>query len=133
MEEKQKQENDEKVYGYQENDILEPLGDDKFLYECLESNKNLIKYDCFDEEVSGKEWVNKYRNDNRSHGKSPMYFNNQYQWVNIQVIDFNESTGKFKIKTLSEGIIKEVNRLSILFRDEDIDKFRSRLKICKMR
>jgi hypothetical protein len=54
------------VYGYQENDILEPLGDDKFLYECLESNKNLIKYDCFDEEVSGKEWVNKYRNDNRS-------------------------------------------------------------------
>ena len=28
---------------------------------------------------------------------------------------------------------KEVNRLSILFRDEDMDKFRSRLKVCKMR
>jgi hypothetical protein len=34
---------------------------------------------------------------------------------------------------MSGGIVKEVNRLSILFRDEDIDKFRSRLKICKMR
>ena len=31
------------------------------------------------------------------------------------------------------GMQKEVNRLSILFKDEDMDKFRSRLKICKMR
>jgi len=30
-------------------------------------------------------------------------------------------------------MLKEVNRLSILFKDEDMDMFRSRLTVCKMR
>lgn len=31
------------------------------------------------------------------------------------------------------GVEKEVNRLSLMFKDENMDKFRSRLTLCKMR
>jgi hypothetical protein len=68
-------EQEAKVYGYTEHDVLPPIGDDSFLRESLQSNKNLIKYDCFDEELKGHAWVEKYKDQKGPHGKSPLYIN----------------------------------------------------------
>lgn len=121
------------MYEYTEEDVLPPIGDDSFLHESLESNKNLIKYDCFNEKLKGHDWVEKYKENKGPHGKSPVYVSGQYRWVDIQVVGYDEENDRYLIKTLAGGMLKEVNRLSILFKDEDMDMFRSRLKVCKMR
>ncbi len=120
------------MYSYEEDDVLPPIGDSTFLFESLESNKNLTNYDCFSEKTTGAEWVERYRGDSNAHGKSPVYVDGKYQWVDIQVLGYDPTSDRFEIRTMA-GMTKQVNRLSILFRDEDMDKFRSRLKICKMR
>jgi hypothetical protein len=52
---------DDKVYSYEEDDVLAPIGDKAFLSESLESNKNLTNYDCFNEKTTGSEWIGKYK------------------------------------------------------------------------
>lgn len=124
---------DDKVYSYEENDVLPPIGDSSFLRESLESNKNLTNYDCFGEKTTGEEWVQRYKDDPKAHAKSPLYVEGRYQWVDVQVLAYDRPSDRYQIRTCAGGLSKWVNRLSVLFRDEDMDKFRSRLKICKMR
>jgi hypothetical protein len=40
---------------------------------------------------------------------------------------------KYIVKVISSGVIKEVIRLSLLFREENEEKFKERVEIAKLR
>ena len=46
-------------------------------------------------------------------------------------MSYDEKTGQFYIKVLSNGLLKFVNRLSLQFKDEDPDQFQERLRLTK--
>ena len=51
----------------------------------------------------------------------------------MEVISYEEKTGKFYVRILQNGLLKFVNRLSIQFKDEDHEKFQQRLNLTKER
>ncbi len=67
------------------------------------------------------------------HGKAPIYNKGEYVWTDIELINYDEKSGKYYVKVLENGLLKFVNRLSIQFRDEDHQKFEERLNLTKER
>ena len=95
------------------------------------ASKNLKDYDCWDNDHAPEQWVKKYLGTPPPHGKAPIYFKGQYVWTDIEVINFDQKSGKFYIKVLENGLLKFVSRLSIQFKDEDHQKFEERLNLTK--
>jgi hypothetical protein len=84
----------------------------------------LKDYDCWENDLKPQEWMQKYMNTpGESHGKAPIYQGGEYVWADIELINYDEKSGKFYIRVLSNGLLKFVSRLSIQFKDEDPEKF----------
>lgn len=47
------------------------------------ASKNLKDYDCWENDLSPEDWVEKYANTPPPHGKAPIYSGGQYIWVDI--------------------------------------------------
>ncbi len=92
-------------------------------------------YDCYDDDLAPQKWIEKCRNENGAvaHARCPLFVDGQYKWTDVHVEGYDEKRGRFRVKTVSNGQIKEVIRLSLLFRDEDEEKFKERVEIAKMR
>jgi hypothetical protein len=87
------------------------------------ASKNLKDYDCWDSDLTPQEWIKKYINTPPPHGKAPIYSKGEYIWTDIELINYDEKSGKFYVKVLENGLLKFVSRLSIQFKDEDPAKF----------
>jgi hypothetical protein len=59
--------------------------------------------------------------------------NGQYLWTEVEVLDYDVKKEKYIVKVISSGVIKEVIRLSLLFREENEEKFKERVEIAKLR
>lgn len=97
------------------------------------ASKNLKDYDCWDNDLAPEQWVAKYANTPPPHGKAPIYQGGEYVWVDVELLSYDEKSGKFYIRVLQNGLLKLVNRLSIQFKDEDQGKFEERLNLTKNR
>lgn len=73
--------------------------------------------------MTPQDWLKKYQNVPPPHGKAPIYQGGEYVWVDIELLNYDDKTGKFYIKVLQNGLLKFVNRLSLQFKDEDHEKF----------
>jgi hypothetical protein len=62
-----------------------------------------------------------------------VYQGGQYVWVDIELLNYDDKTGKFYVKVLQNGLLKFVSRLSLQFKDEDPAKFGERLNLTKER
>lgn len=87
------------------------------------ASKNLKDYDCWDNDLPAEEWANRYVGTPPPHGKAPIYSKGEYIWTDIELLNYDEKSGKFYVKVLENGLLKFVSRLSIQFRDEDASKF----------
>ena len=68
------------------------------------------------------------------HGFVPVFDQNKnYIWTPVQVLEFIEEIQKFKVKLMSNGGEKYVNRLSLRFKIEDPVRFQERVEITKKR
>jgi hypothetical protein len=62
-----------------------------------------------------------------------LFVNGQYLWTEVEVMDYDVKKEKYIVKVISSGVIKEVIRLSLLFREENEEKFKERVEIAKLR
>lgn len=97
------------------------------------ASKNLKDYDCWDNDKEPEEWVRLYQNTPPPHGKAPIFSKGEYIWTDIELINYDQKSGKFYVKVLENGLLKFVSRLSIQFKDEDAQKFEERLNLTKER
>jgi len=98
----------------------------------LQSTKSLAKYDCWDEDLSPEEWVEKCNeNPEVTHAKCPFYEVDKYIWLPVKVLEYDKGKKKFLVKMIDKGIQKHVDRLSLLFDLEDKMKFKDRVLLCK--
>lgn len=95
------------------------------------ASKNLKDYDCWEEDLPPQHWGKKYIGTPPPHGKVPIYSGGEYIWSDVELLNYEEKTGKFYVRVLENGLLKFVNRLSIQFRDEDPSKFEERLNLTK--
>ena len=66
-----------------------------------------------------------------AHGLSPVYSNYEYTWKPVSVLGYDEKSRKFKVKIVGCGTLKNINRMSLQFYDEDETAFQRRLETCK--
>jgi hypothetical protein len=97
------------------------------------ASKNLKDYDCWENDFTPEEWARKYIGTPPPHGKAPIYSKGEYVWADIELLNYDEKSGKYYVKVLENGLLKFVNRLSLQFRDEDPQKFEERLSLTKDR
>jgi len=97
------------------------------------ASKNLKDYDCWENDNSPDEWASKYVGTPPPHGKAPIYHKGEYIWTDVELINYDQKTGKYYIKVLENGLLKFVSRLSLQFKDEDPQKFEERLNLTKDR
>jgi hypothetical protein len=57
--------------------------------------------------------------------------NHIYIWQDVEVLDFNPSSNRFKVRVCSSGLEKEIVKLSILFNCENKERFFQRLFMAK--
>jgi len=62
-----------------------------------------------------------------------VYQGYQYCWKPVEVTGYDYNQRKFIVKVVSTGQEKTVTRLSLLFFDEDPEKFKERVNQCKLR
>jgi hypothetical protein len=67
----------------------------------------------------------------QAHALSPVYQGYEYCWKPVEVLSFDYKERKYKVKVVATGQEKLVTRLSLLFFDEDPDKFKERVNQCK--
>lgn len=100
----------------------------------LQGVKVLTRYDTWDEDRSVEEWVAYCRQrPGQAHALSPVYQGYEYCWKPVEVLSYEYKDRKFKVKVISTGQEKLVTRLSLLFFNEDPDKFKERVNQCKKR
>ena len=97
------------------------------------ASKNLKDYDCWENDCTPSEWAEKYVGTPPPHGKAPIYQKGEYIWTDVELINYDQKTGKYYIKVLENGLLKFVSRLSLQFKDEDPQKFEERLNLTKDR
>lgn len=52
----------------------------------LQGTKSLGKYDCWDDDLTPEEWVNKCNeNPEVTHARCPFYENEKYVWLSVKV------------------------------------------------
>jgi dynein heavy chain len=64
---------------------------------------------------------------------SPVFEANEYVWRPVSVVGYDHKEKKYKVVVFNTGQEKIVTRLSLLFFDEDPEKFRQRVNMCKER
>lgn len=96
--------------------------------------KVLTRYDTWEEDKSVEEWVALCREKpGQAHALSPVYQGYEYCWKPVEVLSYEYKERKFKVKVIATGQEKFVTRLSLLFFNEDPDKFKERVNQCKQR
>jgi dynein heavy chain len=107
------------------------------LYKIYRSELEKLPLELFDSgegDRSGPEWLYYGRRQYGSHGlpaKSLFYFNREWIWKECRVIDYSEDVNLYSIQFDQPSLLKQVGRLSILFDDEDKNKFNARLEECR--
>jgi hypothetical protein len=92
----------------------------------------LAKYDCWDEDLSGEEWIERCNeNPEVTHARAPFYEVDRYIWLPVKVLEYDAGKQKYLVKMVDKGIQKYVDRLSLLFDTEDRIKFKERVLLCK--
>jgi dynein heavy chain len=80
----------------------------------------LKNYDCWDDDKTPKEWLKECLGKMPPHAKCPIYDRTkQYTWANVEILDYDPLTAKFKVRVMSSQVEKWVGRLSVLFLTED--------------
>lgn len=96
--------------------------------------KVLTRYDTWDEDRTVEDWVEYCQaRPGQAHALSPVYQGYEYCWKPVEVLSFDYKERKYKVKVVATGQEKLVTRLSLLFFDEDPDKFKERVNQCKQR
>lgn len=96
--------------------------------------KVLTRYDTWDEDRSIEQWIEYCQaRPGNAHALSPVYQGYEYCWKPVEVLDYDYNERRYKVRVLSTGQEKLVTRLSLLFFDEDPDKFKERVNQCKQR
>ena len=67
----------------------------------------------------------------QAHALSPFYDKGELIWKPVEVLEYDLETKKFKVRAMHSNAVKEVQRLSLLFLDEDQEAFKNRVKMCK--
>ena len=103
-----------------------------FLEENMPGVKVLTRYDTWDEDRSIEQWLEYCQaRPGQAHALSPVYQGYEYCWKPVEVLDYDYKERKYKVKVVATGQEKLVTRLSLLFFDEDPDKFKERVNQCK--
>ena len=90
--------------------------------------KVLTRYDTWDEDRSIEQWIEYCQaRPGNAHALSPVYQGYEYCWKPVEVLDYDYNERRYKVRVLSTGQEKLVTRLSLLFFDEDPDKFKERV------
>jgi hypothetical protein len=96
--------------------------------------KVLTRYDTWDEDRSIEQWVEYCQaRPGQAHALSPVYQGYEYCWKPVEVLSYDHKERKYQVKVVATGQTKLVTRLSLLFFDEDPDKFKERVNLCKHR
>ena len=96
--------------------------------------KVLTRYDTWDEDKSIEQWLDYCQaRIGQAHALSPVYQGYEYLWKPVEVLDYDYKERKYRVKVVATGQEKLVTRLSLLFFDEDPDKFKERVNQCKHR
>jgi hypothetical protein len=67
----------------------------------------------------------------RTHARCPFYRNGKYVWLPVKVLSYNDEEGRYLVKHVENGVQKYVERLSLLFDQEDKNQFKERIYQCK--
>jgi hypothetical protein len=96
--------------------------------------KVLTRYDCWDEEKTIEEWMDECQSrPGQAHALSPVYQGYEYCWKPVEVLSYDSKEKKFLVRVCASGQEKYVTRLSLLFFNEDPEKFKLRVNECKQR
>ena len=57
----------------------------------------------------------------------------RYVWADVKVLDYDAKKRKFLVQVLNNPNLKYVGRLSLMFHEEDPDKFKKRIDEAKER
>ena len=87
--------------------------------------KILTRHDTWDEDRSIEDWIEYcQQRPGQAHALSPVFQGYEYCWKPVKVIEYVYKERKYKFKVCATDQEKLVTRLSILFFDEDPDKFK---------
>lgn len=96
--------------------------------------KVLTRYDTWDDPRTIEQWLEYCQaRPGQAHALSPVYQGYEYCWKPVEVLDYDYTERKFKVRVCATGQMKLVTRLSLLFFDEDPDQFKERFNQCKQR
>ena len=98
-----------------------------FEFPNLKSTRDISKFDCWIEEKLPSDWVRFYKGTQGPHAKSPVYDVGSYAWEEVELMGYDPREKKFIVKICSNEIQKKVQRLAIMFKDEDIKLFEERV------
>ena len=105
-----------------------------FREEGMPGVKVLTRYDTWDEDRTIEQWVEYcVARPGQAHALSPVYQGYEYCWKPVEVLAYDHKERKYRVKVVATGQEKLVTRLSLLFFDEDPDKFKERVNLCKHR
>ncbi|EGR32288.1 hypothetical protein IMG5_089580 [Ichthyophthirius multifiliis] len=131
--------------------IIKNEAQNKCTKQEFQVKESLKIYDCWEDDQTPEYWFNFYKNKKGPHGICPQYINYQQQYIikyiktnqihnkqrfqmtNIQILDYNPIKEKFLVKIMDTGFEKWVIRLSILFNEENKEKYFERINLAKER
>jgi dynein heavy chain len=81
--------------------------DDNFYLLGLNTTKTLKNYDCWEENETPQELVEKFTCDAGYHGKCPIYTNKKvYEWTPVQILAYDGENNKYTVRILANNMIK---------------------------
>ena len=110
------------------------------LYKTSRSELEKLPLELFDNaelwgDLTAEEWIELGRTKYGNKGtpaRSSFYANKEYSWLPCRVLEYDPASGDFLIEFSQAPFLqKVVKRLSILFDDEDQEKFYKRLESCR--
>ena len=127
----------------QNKDLLEARTQQRF--KGLQGFRNLEIFDYFEESMSPQEWIEQCRKSpGQSHARTPVYRDQEYHWVKVEVLAYDEDKKRFQVREVVEDapgksaldvkrrpIEKWVKRLSLCFHNEKFEDFENRIRKCK--
>ena len=118
-----------------DDDIQEYESIRKFQENGLSTNKNIKKFDCWDQDLTPEEWMAKIKEQNLDiDAQVPIYDESKnYTWTNVKVLEYNKTIDKYRVQMIKNGNEKLIGRLSLRFHIEDPIRFQQRVEIAKQR
>lgn len=98
----------------------------------LASTRQLEKFDCWDLDLdkTPDQWVETYREKIGPHASCPVYERGKYIWEPVTLLGYDPHKKRYIVEVTS-GMIKQVNRLSIKFNDENPVLFEKRVSMAR--